>query len=177
MKNVKSLLLNLLFPKICIICEKEGKYLCKDCFNSIPIKKDFCPICKKKETFAGSMCNYCIVRNRKKGLNGIMTVTNNNPLIQKCLSYFKNITEISIPLSKLLIKKINSQNFPINDFKVIPLPNDKYAKIIYTKIQKEFKNTGKNILLISVSKTKSLEDYAKKLKSTGVKIVWGITII
>jgi len=34
---MKEFLLNLFFPKFCLGCQKEGKYLCEDCFSLIDI--------------------------------------------------------------------------------------------------------------------------------------------
>lgn len=36
-KNLKNLVLNLLFPKFCFGCKKEGLYLCQDCKSTLSV--------------------------------------------------------------------------------------------------------------------------------------------
>lgn len=45
--RIKSNLLDLVFPHLCIGCNKEGRILCQDCRNKLTINpQKICPICK-----------------------------------------------------------------------------------------------------------------------------------
>lgn len=41
-------LLDLLFPKQCLGCKKQGSYLCLNCISSLPIVKQRCIVCEKQ---------------------------------------------------------------------------------------------------------------------------------
>ena len=74
--TLKKIILDLLFPANCIICEHPGSYLCGKCHSSIPVKKtDFCPICEKTEAFAGRVCNICENQKGKIFLDGIIVAS------------------------------------------------------------------------------------------------------
>lgn len=47
--NMWSFILDLIFPKFCASCKKEGRYLCSDCSREIQMNHySFCPVCKNK---------------------------------------------------------------------------------------------------------------------------------
>lgn len=39
MSSIKKVLLEILFPRFCLGCHKEGGYLCQDCFSLIPLSE------------------------------------------------------------------------------------------------------------------------------------------
>lgn len=50
-------LLDLIFPKVCVECGKEGKDICEECFQKILTRKvQVCPDCKRKNTH-GKFCS------------------------------------------------------------------------------------------------------------------------
>ena len=47
-KQIINFFLDLIFPKICLSCSKEGTYLCDNCLEKIPLVEKFtCPNCEK----------------------------------------------------------------------------------------------------------------------------------
>lgn len=46
-KNMLNFFLDLIFPKHCVGCSKEGSYLCADCQQLIAQKELICPRCRK----------------------------------------------------------------------------------------------------------------------------------
>jgi len=42
--TIKNSILDILFPKFCLNCNREGQWLCEDCFSLIDIfEKQYCP--------------------------------------------------------------------------------------------------------------------------------------
>lgn len=105
-KIIIKFILDLIFPITCLNCNKEGLWLCQNCYTKIEITRESsCPLCKKSNQ--GEFCQNC---QAKVSLNGlIITTSYENPIIQKTIQAFKyhNLKEISIPLSKLLITSLS----------------------------------------------------------------------
>lgn len=59
--------LDLVFPKHCAGCNKEGSYLCSNCQGQIMQKELICPRCKTK-TFGGATHSLC---QHRLGLDGL----------------------------------------------------------------------------------------------------------
>lgn len=153
---------NLFFPENCIICEKSGNYLCRDCFQRIPIKPtNFCPFCQNIETFAGRTCNIC--ENNKKNiyLDGVIVASYYRHPILKDLIYrykFGFIQKLAWPSSLLLTKKIYQlETFPFEDFvfSAVPLHSKRerwrgfnQSVLLGKKLQKFLSQEGLNVEFI-----------------------------
>ncbi len=117
------------FPSYCIVCEKFGDYLCEDCLNKIPIRiRDFCPICEKNETFLGKICGICKQKNKSFFLDGLIVSSyfKHPVLIQSVyLLKYALLKDLSLPLAKILAKKINNQIYSNFSFTSVPLHQEK----------------------------------------------------
>ncbi len=121
--------LDFFFPKTCVLCHKEGSFLCLDCFSKIKIKfGPHCPFCKKRVP-DGRICKNC--RNKEKSpLNGFINITSySDKDIRKIIDGFKYdfLKELNSPILALFIKffKENQEiEFVKNpdDFIIIPIP-------------------------------------------------------
>ena len=125
-KKAKEFVLDILFPKFCINCGKEGSYLCQDCASLIDItERQYCPFCNPPKIVSdGRTCSSC---RKTKKLNGLYSATSyNNQIIKKLVYQFKYsyIKEISNPLSKLIISHFDNLNKTrdILDHVLIPIP-------------------------------------------------------
>lgn len=127
MKSIKNFLLDLLFPRFCISCGKEGEYVCQDCLCLIEILEyQYCPICQKR-TMEGKTCKNC---QRKTKLNGLfIAVAYKNPLVKKLISQFKYkpyLKELCPILCSLIITHFSfSSNNAFNILKqeiLVPVP-------------------------------------------------------
>jgi len=103
-----NILLNILYPKFCINCQKEGEYLCEDCLSLVDINNSL--------TFLKS-----------KYLNGLyFAAPYNHFIVKKAINQFKYepfIKELSKPLAFLIIahlKILGKTSFP--QFVIIPVP-------------------------------------------------------
>jgi ComF family protein len=142
MKKIKQfgqILLDFLFPKYCILCNKKNdNFLCFDCFKTISFKNPSCPGCGTVSQI-GEFCSDC---QSKFNLRGVLVAGNfgdkNLNIIIKNYKY-KFIKDLSYPLALYLstflennfianpiLKNISSSNILIlTDFLLIPVPLSK----------------------------------------------------
>lgn len=124
---LREFILDLLFPKFCLNCNKEGSYLCQDCFSLIDIlEKQYCPFCAQPRiVIDGETCNHC---RRSKHLSGLYCAASyNNFIVKKLINQFKYepyIKELAKPLTSLIIAHLIYLNKLSNfgDFLLIPVP-------------------------------------------------------
>jgi ComF family protein len=111
-KKIKKLIIETVFPKHCLTCNKEGVYLCEDCFSLI----DFLPKIDFKTRY----------------LDGLISATSyNNIVIKELITKFKYepfIKDIAPTLAYLIFHHIKiSENEIINFEKekclIIPIPS------------------------------------------------------
>lgn len=102
----KNLFLDFLFPRLCVNCQREGSYLCQDCFSLIDIAE------RQELAFC-----YC-------------AVSYENFVVKKLINQFKYepyIKEIAEPLSSLIIAHLINldKELSFQDFILVPIPLDK----------------------------------------------------
>jgi len=106
-QSIKEFILDILFPRFCLNCNREGSYLCPDCFSLIDISE-------KKYYFL-------------KNLNGLFCPTSyDNFIVKKLINQFKYppyIKELAKPLASLIITyfKILGES-GLQDFILVPIP-------------------------------------------------------
>ncbi len=126
LEDIKNFLLDILFPKFCIRCNKEGNYLCPDCLASIKISNEqFCPFCSPPViVLDGKTCRAC---SRSKKLAGLFCAGSyKNPLVKKMLGLFKYepfVKDLSLLLASLIITHFKLLNKEPNIDFVIPVPS------------------------------------------------------
>lgn len=97
-----NLILDLLFPKRCVGCKKDGSYFCQDCISNITQTDLVCPKCEKLAV-GGQTHPICV---RKFGLDGLWSLgIYQNPLREaiKQVKYGK-VREIAPVLVDILIE-------------------------------------------------------------------------
>ncbi|MFH1657337.1 MAG: phosphoribosyltransferase family protein [bacterium] len=82
--KIKEEALNVLFPKICLNCGKEGDYVCGECSVFIGEAALICPVCNKSN-FTGQRHLHCSARS---GLDGLVNIWEYEGIIKEV---FKNI--------------------------------------------------------------------------------------
>ena len=112
LSKTKEFVLDILFPKFCLICGREKDYLCQDCFSLIEInERQYCPFCSPpKIVLDGKTCPSC---RRTKSLNGLYSATSyDNYIIKKLIYQFKysHVKELAKPLSSLIINNLINLN-------------------------------------------------------------------
>jgi len=110
---------DLIFPKRCINCKKEGQYLCEDCLSLIEINPfNYC-LCEKLER--RNKCEAC----KNKNLDRILSATAFKGIAKEAIHKLKygHLEELSLPLTLLILNYLQNIDCQINnDFIVIPIP-------------------------------------------------------
>ena len=111
---------DIIFPKKCIGCKKEGGYLCEDCLSLIeinPYRYCLCENLEKKEK-----CENCKNRNLDKILSA---ASFNNKIVKEAIHKFKYgyIKEMARPLAFLVLTHLHLINVEIDkNFAIVPAP-------------------------------------------------------
>ncbi len=103
-------LLDLIFPKYCVGCQKEGSYLCLKCSEQIPQKDLICPQCKRP-AFGGETHSYC---QSDYGLDGLWSLGAFEGVLRTSIQKlkYKWITEQADILMDQMIRHL-SDTFPL----------------------------------------------------------------
>ncbi|HPT08392.1 MAG TPA: double zinc ribbon domain-containing protein [bacterium] len=142
MKKIKQfiqILLDFLFPKYCILCQKKNdNFLCFNCFKTITFKDPSCPNCNTT-SHIGEFCPAC---QNKFSLRGVLSAgdfsNKNLNIIIKNYKY-KFVKDLAYPLALYLstflennflpspiLKNISTTNILVlSDFLLIPVPLSK----------------------------------------------------
>lgn len=165
--SIKEFILEILFPKFCLNCGREGSYLCPDCLSLIDVaEKQYCPFCSQPKIVRdGKTCSSC--QNSKKLTGFYCPASYDNFIVKKIINQFKYkpyIKELSKPLSSLIIAHlINLNKFtPTPDFILIPIPLHK------KKLKKRGFNQASEIgkELARILKIPFFDDVLIKIKQT-----------
>jgi len=103
-------LADLLFPKSCITCNRQGQYLCKECLNKIGLAKPICPYCQKP-----SIDGFTHIKCQKVfGLDGVTSVWNYEGIIRKSILSlkYKYATQIGEELVNCLANRLLDYHLP-----------------------------------------------------------------
>jgi len=129
-EKIKEFFFNLFFPKFCLICRREGSYLCEDCFSLIDLcalqEKKYCPFChwpllNPQETI-------CLKCQRKNYLNDLeYAAFYDNFVVKKLINQFKYkpyLKDLAKTIAFLIILHLILKD-KLNHFKnfiLIPIP-------------------------------------------------------
>ena len=102
--QIQSFLVDLLFPKFCLNCRRQGLYLCDDCAAMIDILNSYLCLCREPLRLdKPGKCPNC----QRKKLNGLFfAVGYENSLVQaliKQLKYPPYVKELGETLSDLIV--------------------------------------------------------------------------
>jgi ComF family protein len=123
LQKLEFFILDILLPKKCINCNKEGSFLCLNCYKKIQLNSwQTCPVCKKFLTEYGEICRYC--KPAKPSIDSLTVATDyQDPLISKTIHLlkYKFVIELADPLAKILIQAYQKNKLPLPDI-IIPIP-------------------------------------------------------
>lgn len=175
--KIKNVALEILFPPICVNCQKylkylnssENNFLCNNCFNSINLNSSlFCPVCKLRLAENKKICGHSKYFLAAAG-------NYNDPLFRNLIHYFKyeSFENLAPLLIKIIFKYLDNfiENEKFKNFIVIPIPlhhkrekqrGFNQSKILADEIAKKF-----NIEIFeSLKRVKNNKPQAK-LKNVG----------
>jgi competence protein ComFC len=161
-------LLDLIFPKKCVVCRKHGSYLCERCFAFLSFDaKSLCLLCNNP-TFNNLTHPRC---RRKQGIDGCFSALVYNKTVQKLIFNFKYkpyLTDLKTVLSDLFYESIiqNEQftkQIASGEWLMVPIPLSSsklrkrgynQAEILAKELSKQF-NFQMQDLLTRVRETKT----------------------
>lgn len=120
--KVKEFIFDLLFPKKCVSCQREGDFFCHKCQQKINfIQTQSCPFCNRISPL-GRFCERC-QRKYKMALSGILVAAHlEDPLREAIHTYkYQFVKELSYSLSQILISTLR-KNLPHKAPILIPTP-------------------------------------------------------
>ena len=118
--KLKGIALDLLFPRWCVGCGKEGDLICHSCRRSLPrIMPPICPKCGKPQ-FSGILCPSCI--GWQAEIDGIRSPFRFDGVVRQAIHQlkYKNLRALAMPLSELL-KDYLATN-PVPGQVLVPVP-------------------------------------------------------
>ncbi len=126
-ENIKRLgwgLLDLVFPVSCLVCGKDGSYLCDNCTSKLTrLEKQECLVCQSPAPF-GKTHPQCVSRNSVDG--SISALDHKDKKVQQIVRVFKYnfVSSLAAPLSHLILITISQQNLAdyFEDFIIVPIP-------------------------------------------------------
>lgn len=132
---LKKFVLDILFPRFCLGCGREGTLLCQDCFSTIEIlEEQFCPFCKKpKKILNKGKCRI----HQPMNLDGLFAATSyKNSLVKNLIRNFKYgpfLKGLRGPLASLIIAQflLTKNKYPLKDKKkllLVPIPLANFRK-------------------------------------------------
>ena len=135
--------LNLLFPKWCVGCGKEGDFICSSCRRSIPrIMLPLCPRCGKPQP-SGMLCPGCI--NWRAEIDGIRSPFQFDGIMRQAIHQlkYKNLRALVEPLAGLLNDYLITNPIPGEVLVPVPLHRKRLRERGYNQSSLLAKELGK----------------------------------
>jgi competence protein ComFC len=118
--KLKGAALDLLFPRFCVGCGREGAFLCDSCRASMSrIKPPICPRCGKPQP-GGILCYSCT--EWQAAIDGIRAPFQFEGVIREAVHQLKyrNLRALSVPLAGLMSEYLIDN--PVRGDVLIPVP-------------------------------------------------------
>lgn len=126
-KKIYHWILDLLFPRFCAGCKKEGFFICPQCLEKLTVQKSItCFFCQKRLS-NDFVCQKCKEKYHLK-IDGIFTAADwSDHLLREIIYLYKYsfIKEMAVPLSKLMIDFWQTNqltNYLTNQLILVPVP-------------------------------------------------------
>jgi len=119
--KIKGIALDLLFPRWCVGCGKEGDFICSACRLSLPrITPPLCPHCGKPQP-SGILCPSCVSRQAK--IDGIRSPFQFDGVIRQAIHQLKyqNLRALAQPLAKFMQEYLAANPIPAELLVPVPL--------------------------------------------------------
>ncbi len=132
-QHLGGIALDLLFPKTCVGCGREGNLICTDCRATFKyVSRPVCPKCGLPE-INGIICPDCVFQNR--AIDGIRSVLQFEGVIRKAIHEFKyrNIRILATVLAKLMVDYMIQNQLPADLLIPVPLHNKRLRERGYNQ--------------------------------------------
>ncbi|MBM2820617.1 MAG: ComFC, amidophosphoribosyltransferase [Candidatus Berkelbacteria bacterium] len=120
--NIKNFVLDLIFPKFCLGCQKEGTWVCPKCAQEILlVKSQVCPDCGRISKFG----KYCLKHQKPHGLTGVLVAAyyEEGPLKELIHNFkYNHILEVGDFLGELLVEALSNNLTTGQDMIITAVP-------------------------------------------------------
>ncbi len=138
-KKIGEEFLNLIFPRFCYGCKKEGSYICDDCEVFLSENKPVCPMCGNP-SFTGESCKSCIGRY---GLDGMVAGWDYEGVVKMAILDIKaGYHDVALKMLESFFIMMITQEERFNDFISFLMEED--VKVTYVS---ESRNNNKRGLM------------------------------
>lgn len=151
LSKFKEAALDLLFPKWCLDCGREGAYICHSCRRRLPeITPALCPVCGKSQIH-GQLCPSCV--SQRPEIDGIRSPFRFEGLIRRAVHELKyrNLRALAQPLAGLLNEYLVKNRLPGEVLVPVPLHPKRLRQRGYNQSQLLAKELGRLARLPVVS--------------------------
>ncbi|MBI2869563.1 MAG: ComF family protein [Chloroflexi bacterium] len=117
--KLREVAVDLLFPKRCVACGKEGDYICRDCLKLlIPIEPPICPRCGRPSP---AVCPECAARPAR--IDGVRSPFRFEGVLREAVHQFKyrNLRSLAGCLAALLFDYLAANPLPADVLVPVPL--------------------------------------------------------
>jgi ComF family protein len=133
LKELKGAALDLLFPRFCVGCGKEGDFICNSCQASLPrIESPICPKCGKPQTGL-VLCPNCT--NWEADIDAIRSPFRFEGVVRKAVHEFKyhNLRAIAGQLAHFLGDYLIDNPIPYDVIVAVPLHHKRLKERSYNQ--------------------------------------------
>jgi ComF family protein len=167
--KLKRAALDLLFPKWCVGCSKEGEFICRSCRERlVRVRPPLCPRCGKPES-TGTLCPGCL--NWQVTIDGIRSPFQFEGIIREAILQLKyrNLRALSETLAELLDDYLSANPLPSEVLVPVPIHQKRLRKRGYNQSSLLAQKLGKLVNLPVVDDSLSRQRHA--LPQTQTKTV------
>ena len=139
--------LDLLFPRWCLGCGREGSLICPACRRRLPeLKSPICPRCGTPQP-GGILCPACVSHQHK--IDGIRSPFRFEAVIRQAIHQlkYKNLRSIAEPLARLLSDYLTAYPVPGEVLVPVPLHRKRLRERGYNQSELLSKELGKLVKL------------------------------
>ena len=159
--KLKKVALDLLFPRWCIGCGREGNYICESCRRMLPvISPPVCPGCGRPQS-QGILCTDCV--DHDADIDCIRAPFFFEGAIRQAVHELKyrNLRTLAVPLAELLHEY--TKNNPISGEVLLPVPlhRKRYRERGYNQSALLARELGKRTGMTVVEKSLLRHSYYK----------------
>jgi ComF family protein len=114
--------IDIIFPKKCINCGRNGGYLCEDCLSLVEINPYYYCLCDRPHKLSSpGKCSLCASKN----LDGLLSASSfNQELISKMIHKMKYgyLKEMSLLFAYLILTHLQNVEKDISGYSLVPVP-------------------------------------------------------
>lgn len=117
-------LVDILFPRCCVKCGKEGSFVCDLCKKSLEyLSFQICPVCEKTITLSGEQCLKCRQAHTVKLDRLIAAGSYSNRFLARLIHTYKYkfVEELSEDLGDFMANTLQKWKIPTPDI-IVPVP-------------------------------------------------------